>query len=985
MTLAARDTKLELELRLLLAAAARAGIAPTVASAGPEVVAMIRAASSRGDELVRDRRPCDLGCASCGARWKGVLVPEGRLDVGCPSCEGELRPLDPGSLPSARTAILDTETRVPHPSEGSSTVGSRRADGPVAIPERVGPYATHEVLGRGGMGVVVEAEDERTKARVALKLLAGWSLGDLDARLRFEREGKVLTLLAHPHIVRFIERGESEGTLWIAMELVHGRSLAQELEAGALPVRVAVKIARATAEGLAYAHALGLTHRDVKPQNILLGGDGAIKLADFGLARRREESLVLTSPGAVVGTPVYMAPEQLAGAPSGPPCDLYALGVVLYHMVAGEPPFSGTFEEIARQRTAAVPSLRAANASCPEPLAALVARLLAREPSERPSATETARLLAALEPPSSSSRIRGKTTAIREARHVAPGDRVGPFEIEAKLGAGGMGSVHRARRDDGSLVALKLIATPLDPAASERFAREARALAEVNHPGVVRFLDAGESDGISWIATELVPGRSLDELVAAEGPLPEARLLDVADAVARALGALHARGIVHRDVKPQNIMMRSDGGVTLVDLGLVKFLAAQTAFTETGALVGTPHYMAPEQLLGRPVDARTDLYSLGAALYHAAIGRRPFDGESTTAVAFQQVNVAPPGVRSMNARLSGPFSALVGRLLEKHPDRRPASAEAALELVARVRRGEPLDGERARLVRLVLVALAGLLVAGAALWLGARPKEPAPVLAAKALARAAEPKAAADGAAADAGALRRPAPAAGAPDAAPAPRAGGGPRGDRRGRRAPPPAEGAAQDAVGRVGSDAAPAAPTTVLLAPAEKVRERDGARMLLVPSGTYQVGPRKVTVEAYWVDAEEVSVERWNRYVSSVPANGHDLCDEHEPQGYEHHRAGVHGEAATPIRGLEIWDAAAFARWAGGSLPTRDQWEVAVSILGLGGTLREWTLDFTTDGASGRLGHGPWLGTALEVRRRTPREDLASVGFRCVIPAKP
>jgi serine/threonine protein kinase len=946
------SAKAQIELRLLLAAAARAGLAPTVAASGSDAVALIAEASPSGSRLVRERRSVTLTCKGCDAVYKDVLAPTGSLDVGCPACEGELHVV----------AEAPTESGLPGAEDATAGMAAPASAASEELPAKVGPFKTVGVLGRGGMGAVLEAEDERTGNRVAVKLIGNLSARDPDARLRFEREGKVLTLLAHPHVVRFIERGEHGERLYLAMELVRGKSLAERLAPGPLPVDEAIRVARATAEGLAYAHALGLTHRDVKPGNILLGDDGSIKLADFGLARRRDESLALTEPGAVVGTLAYMSPEQLAGEAALPASDLYALGAVLYQMLAGTPPFEGTFAQVVAKRArASYPPLEARRPEAPPAVRDLVKRLLARDPEQRPDATEAARVLGAHEPPSTVTRAPA-ASATREPASVAVGERIGPFTIEARLGAGGMGAVFRAKREDGTRVALKLMAQPRDPAASQRFAREARALAEVEHPNVLRFLDAGDDRGLAWIATELVLGRSLDALVADRGALPEPRLVEIAAGVLAGLEALHAKKIVHRDVKPQNILVREDGSVVLVDLGLAKLDGSLTAVTQPGAVLGTPHYMAPEQLLGQPVDARTDLYALGASLYHAASGKRPFEGETTTAIFFQQVNVAPVSVRSLNPVLSGPFAALVGRLLEKSPGRRPPSAAAALELLGRVRRGESLDPARARIAGVAGAVVFFLVVACVvAIWLGTRRKEEGTLFASNERARrSAEAEALAPKTARAAAPAQEPGDTAelelGAPVPANKPvaveeRAGKAPLKER--------ADGGATLDEEKKENAASPASPSPspskdapavparrlALRPSSSKVREKDGAVMVLVPAGDYQVaGGRKVTLkEAFWIDRDAVTSSRLSGAADKESgAKGRD--------SFEKKTDGV----ASATRE----EASSYAQWAGASLPTREQLEVAVS-LGLVSGLDGWTAD------------------------AGPDADAAGRAFRCVVPA--
>lgn len=200
---------------------------------------------------------------------------------------------------------------------------------------RVGSYSVVRLLGRGGMGEVYEAHDERLGRAVALKLIGGGRQSDADARARFWREARALAALRHPGVVTIYEIGDDAGQLFLAMELIDGRSLAT-VQHGPWPPRVALHTALALADALAGAHAVGIAHRDVKPSNVLIERGGAVRLIDFGLARRESELAdQLTATGAVLGTPAWMSPEQVAGGVVGPPSDVFAAGTLLYWMLSG--------------------------------------------------------------------------------------------------------------------------------------------------------------------------------------------------------------------------------------------------------------------------------------------------------------------------------------------------------------------------------------------------------------------------------------------------------------------------------------------------------------------------------------------------------------------------------------------------------------------------------------------------------------------------
>lgn len=264
---------------------------------------------------------------------------------------------------------------------------------------RLAQFDVMRVLGRGGMGVVLEAFDSRLQRNVALKVLDPELAGDPVAGQRFCREARAAASITHEHVVAVhqVERAK-DGTLpYLVMQLISGESLEQRLEhASPLPLREIVRIGMQTAQGLAAAHAQGLIHRDIKPGNILLESHGdRVKLTDFGLARATED-VKLTRTGFVSGTPMYMAPEQARGEEADHRSDLFSLGAVLYEMSTGKPPFAGSSALAILKQIADVPHkpLREVNPSIPDWLARTIDRLLAKRPEDRlQSAGELVELL----------------------------------------------------------------------------------------------------------------------------------------------------------------------------------------------------------------------------------------------------------------------------------------------------------------------------------------------------------------------------------------------------------------------------------------------------------------------------------------------------------------------------------------------------------------------------------------------------------------
>jgi serine/threonine-protein kinase len=266
---------------------------------------------------------------------------------------------------------------------------------------------------------------------------------------------------------------------------------------------------------------------------------------------------------------------------------------------------------------------------------------------------------------------------------LRPGGALGPYRLEELLGEGATGLVFRAlRADDGREVALKVMKRELgeDEVFRRRFAHEVRAAAEVEHAHLLPVLEAGELDGRYYLATRYVAGGSLAEQLRRDGPLSHAALVRLAAEVGSALDALHAHGVVHRDVKPGNIMLDGDNGAQLGDFGLARG-RAYTVLTRRGKLVGTLSYVAPELIRGRPATPATDLYALGCTLYECVSGRPPFADRGRFELGLAHLEDVPAEPTAGRRDLPAWLGAAVVRPLEKEPEARPASArEYALGL-----------------------------------------------------------------------------------------------------------------------------------------------------------------------------------------------------------------------------------------------------------------------------------------------------------------
>jgi CheY-like chemotaxis protein len=275
---------------------------------------------------------------------------------------------------------------------------------------------------------------------------------------------------------------------------------------------------------------------------------------------------------------------------------------------------------------------------------------------------------------------------------LAPGVQIlGRFRIEANLGEGGMGKVVKARDERlGEDVVLKVmkVALAADPALFEHFKREIRLARKITHPGVVRIFDFWEAGPLSFVTMEYLEGRNLSEELKRRGPFPVGAAARVATEVFEALAAAHEVGVVHRDIKPHNVLMLPNGHIKVLDFGIAQGLEPNTPDGVTLAtnVMGTPEYMSPEQVMGERVDVRTDLYSAGIVLYELLTGTLPFMADNRMAVAAMRLNTPPAPPSTHRAGIPPAFDTLVLRLLARDRDRRPASARSVVAELSALKR-----------------------------------------------------------------------------------------------------------------------------------------------------------------------------------------------------------------------------------------------------------------------------------------------------------
>jgi predicted Ser/Thr protein kinase len=326
------------------------------------------------------------------------------------------------------------------------------------------------------------------------------------------------------------------------------------------------------------------------------------------------------------------------------------------------------------------------------------------------------------------------------------GKEIGHCTIQRKLGQGGMGAVYLAHHPGlNRSVAIKVLPGDLasNPEFKERFFREARLAARLEHPNVVQVHDVGEEEGIHYISMQYVEGKSLDGILKERKKLSVNEALSITKRVAVALSAAAKLGIVHRDIKPHNILISKDGVVKVADFGLAKDEDANRSISEPGVVMGTPYYMSPEQAKGEKVDHRSDIYSLGATLYHMLCGKRLFDGGSPISIVMKQANERPVGIRELEPTLPESVVGLLDRMLEKDPARRFSNADELVRALDGLKQAAvtkvPAPAAAAppkRKAAMIALPVAGILLVGIVIGLilrggGKSPEPPAPAPATK--------------------------------------------------------------------------------------------------------------------------------------------------------------------------------------------------------------------------------------------------------------
>jgi serine/threonine-protein kinase len=634
--------------------------------------------------------------------------------------------------------------------------------------------------GMGEVLLAASGGIEGAERPVVVKIIRKEHETDRSFLARFLDEARIQAQLQHPGVAQILEAtSDAEGKPFVVVEHIEGRNLSDVRgRAAQLGVRIswpeAIALGVMLGEALAHVHErtdaegrhLDIVHRDLSPQNVMVSYGGELKLIDFGTARA-ENRRCHTVAGIVFAKPGYVAPEVANNTPGAAPSDLYAFGIMLWELVAGRRFLIGDssqhmalvgagkrnptplaqligappeLDQIILKLTATriedryesaakavselgrllqrAPSMADGDRSVRGRVANLMRRLYPAEPAR--SRSEFARLVAEYRAAEARPLPLPASPEPPAAETADPSMLAGTaYKLVSELGRGSTGVVYQALHVDLSrTVALKLMdPDKLGGAAVDRFRAEARTIAQLSHDNLIKVFDFGVAqDGRPYYAMEYLVGESLERKLAKDGELGYREALGIATQCARALEVAHGAGVLHRDIKPGNLLLTSAGVVKLFDFGLASEPVG-TGDAEALHVSGTPEYMAPEQAQAGAADARSDIYALGAVLYELLTGYQPHVASSLVELIELKRRGTPtaPSVRRPEAKIPKAVDELVLKMLRADPAARPQTATELCSLLERAGK-QPLAGEvaqpRRRGLALGLVTGMSVLVLG---------------------------------------------------------------------------------------------------------------------------------------------------------------------------------------------------------------------------------------------------------------------------------
>ncbi|MBN2382621.1 protein kinase [bacterium] len=516
-------------------------------------------------------------------------------------------------------------------------------------------YQLEEVIGQGVLGKVYRAKDVLLERTVVIKEIEKKRFLSPLVMTRFKRKIMATARLNHPNIVMIYDLGEDEQHFLIAREYVEGINLASLLERNKIALHKALNILTQCLWAIDSAHKNKVIHRNLCPENILITRDNTVKISDFGLYFRTSE-LQTDFEQEMVKKHIYLSLNTINGEPESPRDDLISIAQIMIQLISGKLEHAPDIQELN-------PEWEGSH-RIPDRFKSVLSRIYSSDDQNRVhNANEFADLL--------------KSDAL------GPGSLFdGRYEIIEKMGRGGMGAVFKAHdRVLKELVAIKALreSALLDERNLKRFKWEIKAARKISHPNVVRIHHLGYCEGTYYISMELIYGITLKEQIIEGKALPVRDKISIIMQIVDALGAVHALDIIHRDVKPQNILIDKDLNVKIVDFGIAR-VGNLEGLTDTGEVMGTPEYMAPEQIR-KKIDFRSDIYSLGIVIYEFLTGKLPFTGDTPIGVLMAHLKTQPPFPRSIKPELDPELEQIVLKCLEKSPDSRyQTMAELAVDL-----------------------------------------------------------------------------------------------------------------------------------------------------------------------------------------------------------------------------------------------------------------------------------------------------------------
>jgi serine/threonine protein kinase len=491
----------------------------------------------------------------------------------------------------------------------------------------------------------------------------------------FFREQRLSATLRHPHIQRAIDVFEADDALWSVHEYDIGR-LTHDIvrDDGPMALADAARLGAQVADALGHMHAANTVHGKLSPSLVMVSDRGEAILLNLVKAADLAAGIWPLRP-TVLGLSPFTAPEEFLGERPTPASDLYGLAATIFFWLTGCWPRGGatTEEALARARDGA--PLEDLAGLCPDISPTLAERLqsaLSADPDERRGSVDAlGSVLVEIHRRQAAEWPSGfQTGALLTPRGCDAG-----VEILSRHGAGAFGIVLRARdRQDGAILAVKALKPEHrdDQNAQERFLREARALQQIDHPNVVAIRGVGEEHGTPYAIMEFIGGPDLATLLLREGTLPPARVARLGKGLAEGLAAIHGEGILHRDLKPHNVLVAEDTRPVIADFGIARQGKA-TRLTMTGQLAGTPLYMAPEQFAGAEPTAAVDLYALGTILYELLTGSVPFQAEDTLSTITLIRDATP---EALPDHVPAALREITLALLSKAPEDRPSDLAA---------------------------------------------------------------------------------------------------------------------------------------------------------------------------------------------------------------------------------------------------------------------------------------------------------------------